>query len=95
MGVVVQRGAQLREVPVTAEREVHGASFRLVVDSLALDGLPLDTKGIPRVACLAVQWCGCPPASSNRFHDAWISASASVRPTQVAPSTLLPGSRSL
>ena len=33
--------------------------------------------------------------SSARSKDAWISASASTRPTQLAPSTDLPGSRSL
>jgi len=35
------------------------------------------------------------PESRNRCRDAAISASASDRPTQSAPSTLLPGSRSL
>ena len=34
-------------------------------------------------------------ASTRRWRDATISASASTRPTQVAPSTDLPGSRSL
>lgn len=40
------------------------------------------------------QWCA-PPCASRRLYDASISASASARPTQSAPSTDLPGSRSL
>ncbi len=39
------------------------------------------------------QWA--PPCSFRRLMDASISASASARPTQSAPSTDLPGSRSL
>uniref|UniRef100_UPI0025D6C0D1 acyl-CoA dehydrogenase n=1 Tax=Nocardioides sp. TaxID=35761 RepID=UPI0025D6C0D1 len=37
----------------------------------------------------------CPPVSLRRANEAWTSASASVRPTHSAPSTDLPGSRSL
>jgi hypothetical protein len=39
--------------------------------------------------------CSWLSASFARFHDALISRSASARPTQVAPSTLLPGSSAL
>jgi hypothetical protein len=37
----------------------------------------------------------CPPAALARCQEALISRSASARPTQVAPSTLLPGSSAL
>lgn len=41
------------------------------------------------------QWASAPGLSVSRLRDRSISRSASVRPVQVAPSTLLPGSSSL
>lgn len=62
-------------------------------------------EGVPPVVCHGAagapavsraertQWW--PPCASRRLYEASISASASARPTQSAPSTDLPGSRSL
>ncbi len=58
--------------------------------------------GVSSTAVLSDPWTACARGrgghaapSRNRRLDASISASASARPAQAAPSTLLPGSRSL
>ena len=70
------------------------AALSAMLGRLAAD---IETFVGPSRQCSPCSWPSAAAASASfaRRHDALISRSASARPTQVAPSTLLPGSSSL
>lgn len=94
--LVVVQGAErsrdaLRRARTDAAR--HGAELDDAAEELVAQGLTVPAPRSPEDQCAS----GCSSASASfaRFQLALTSRSASARPTQVAPSTLLPGSSSL